>query len=250
MNRTVLITGATRGLGREMALHFAREGYQVALNYAHNDRNAQDALELIQKEAPGATAETFKADVMTEEGVNGLVAEVTAKLGAPDTVIINATPDQPELPLHEYTEEQFNAMYRAFVMSPHYVTKAAVPAMKEAGFGRIIHITSEVFQLGRENFTAYVSAKGGQNGYLRSAAMELAEYGITVNAIAPGWIPVERHADAPEDAKVNYLAGTPMQKWGIPADVANCALFFAKKESSFLTAQTLSPTGGRTIGML
>lgn len=250
MKRTVLITGATRGLGREMALHFAQAGYQVALNYANNDQNAQDSLDLIKSEVPEAVVACFKADAMSEAGVNTLVTEVTAQLGSPDTVVINATPDQPELSLFEYDDALFDAMYKAFVMSPHYITKAVVPAMKEAQFGRIIHITSEVFQNGVPNFTAYVAAKGGQNGYLRSSAMEVAEDGITINAIAPGWIPVERHAEVSQEHRDSYVVTTPMRKWGKPADVANCALFFAQEQSGFLTAQTLSPTGGRTIGML
>jgi 3-oxoacyl-[acyl-carrier protein] reductase len=119
--------------------------------------------------------------------------------------------------------------------------------MKERRTGRIINITSEVFHVGMPNFSAYVAAKGGQIGWSRSVANELAPHGITVNTVAPGWIPVERHDDVPDSDKDSYVATIPMGRWGKPADIAHAVTYFASAEASFLTGQTLVVNGGRTL---
>ena len=240
MERTVLITGATRGLGLAMAEAFAKAGFRVAINYAHSDANARTALDRV--EAFG-TAALFKADVLTEAGVDCLMREVTDRFGPPDTLVLNATPAQEQKPVEDYTPEDVSSMSAAFMMSPYYLTKAALPTMKKSGFGRIIHITSEVFQEGTPQFSAYVAAKGAQVGYMRSTAKELAADGITVNAVAPGWIPVERHTDVPKETLNQYLATVPAGRWGTPADIAHAALFFADEKSGFLTGQTLAVNG-------
>jgi 3-oxoacyl-[acyl-carrier protein] reductase len=118
--------------------------------------------------------------------------------------------------------------------------------MKSRKHGRLINITSEVFHLGVHPFSAYVAAKGGQTGWSRSMAGELAPFGITVNMIAPGWIPVERHEKDPQEDKDAYLASIPMGRWGTPADVAWAATYFASDEASFVTGQTIAVNGGTT----
>jgi 3-oxoacyl-[acyl-carrier protein] reductase len=135
-----------------------------------------------------------------------------------------------------------------FVKSPVLLTKACLPHMKQQRWGRIINITSEVFERGTAPFTAYVAAKGGQIGFSRSLASELAPYGITVNMIAPGWIPVERHAGDPEAAKSAYLKTIPMGRWGVPSDLSGAVVFFASDASSFVTGQSIVVDGGICIG--
>ena len=172
--------------------------------------------------------------------------EAGNKLGAIDIIVPNATPPQPQMPIEEYDEDFYRSMLDFFVMSPFLLAQAAVPGMKERGWGRIINITSEVFAASNPNFSAYVAAKGGQIGWSRSMSKELAPFGITVNMIAPGWIPVERHAADPQEDKDGYLAQIPAGRWGKPEDIGNAVKFFALNASSFITGQTLHVNGGMT----
>jgi 3-oxoacyl-[acyl-carrier protein] reductase len=119
--------------------------------------------------------------------------------------------------------------------------------MKKQRWGRIINIGSEVFQIGRPNFSAYVAAKGAQNGWTRSMSTELAPFGITVNMISPGWIPVERHEnDAPEQ-KAAYLATIPAGRWGLPADLGGIVTLLASDAGSFISGQNICVNGGLTV---
>lgn len=243
-DRIVLITGSTRGLGIAIAELFAQAGARVAMNYAHDDTAAKKAKEQV---SACGTAELFKADALSENGVDALVEDVTDRWGAIDTLVLNATPAQYEKSIEDYSEADFASMFRAFVMSPHYLTRAVTPGMKAKQFGRIIHVTSEVFQCASSPFSAYVAGKGGQMGYLRSTAMELASFGITVNAVAPGWIPVERHESVAPEQKEKYLETIPLGRWGTREDVAHAVRFFADQDAGFLTGQSLSVNGGRTL---
>ena len=243
-DRIVLVTGATRGLGFAIAENFTRFGAKVALNYAHDDVTAKSAKERLSEQG---SVELFKADALSEDGAQSLVTSVREKWGEIDTVVLNATPIQYEKTIDAYTDADFESMFRAFVMSPHYLTRAVAPEMKMRQFGRIIHVTSEVFHCGSSPFSAYVAAKGGQIGYMRSTAMELAPHGITINSVAPGWIPVERHASVSQSTKNSYLENVPVGRWGTPEEVAEAVRFFAEEHSGFLTGQTLSVNGGRTL---
>jgi 3-oxoacyl-[acyl-carrier protein] reductase len=127
------------------------------------------------------------------------------------------------------------------------LTKATVGHMKAQRWGRIINIGSEVVARGVPNFTAYVAAKGGQNGFHRSLAGELAPHGITVNMIAPGWIPVERHEKDPQELKDGYRSLIPVNRWGVPSDLDGTVVYLASNASSFVTGQTLHVNGGMTV---
>jgi len=125
--------------------------------------------------------------------------------------------------------------------------RATLPPMKKKRWGRIINIGSEVFQLGVPNFTAYVAAKGGQNGFSRSLATELAQWNITVNMISPGWIPVERHENDPQEMKDEYLAGVPAKRWGTPKEVGDTVVFLASEEASYIAGQNICVNGAHSV---
>lgn len=239
------MTGSSRGLGKEIALALARAGAKVALNYANDRAAADQALD----EAREITSDSclVQADVTDADQVERLVAEVNQQLGPIDILVFNATCPQPELSIEQYDWPFHQRMLDFFVKSPVLLTKACLAHMKERKWGRLVHVTSEVFALGKAPFSAYVAAKGGQTGLARSTARELAPFGITVNMVAPGWIPVERHSDYPQSAKDAYVASVPARRFGSPVDVAHAVVYFASDQAAFVTGQTLSVNGGNTV---
>jgi len=239
-----LITGSSKGLGAGVARSLANAGAKVVINAFNNITRGEDlAQEII---ANGGEAIAIRADVSKEAEVRRLIEQAGNELGPVDIIVPNATPDQPQLPIEQYDEELYRRMLDFFVISPFLLAQAALPGMKEKKWGRIINITSEVYAASVPNFSAYVAAKGGQIGWSRSMSGELAPYGITVNMVAPGWIPVERHANDPAEDKEGYLAKIPVGRWGTPDDIGNAVKFFAQEESSFITGQTLHVNGGMT----
>jgi len=161
-------------------------------------------------------------------------------------VVVNATPDQPHKPIEDYDWAFYQQMLDFFVKSPYLLARRALPGMKARKHGRLVNVTSEVFHLGVAPFSAYVAAKGGQTGWSRSMCHELAPFGITVNMIAPGWIPVERHEKDPQSEKDAYLRSVPMGRWGRPEEVGWAAVYLASDEAAFVTGQTIAVNGGTT----
>jgi len=243
--RVALVTGSSTGLGKAIAVALGQAGAKVALNYYNNAERGQTAL--AEFRAAGGTGEMFRANVVDPEDVTRLYGEIEESLGPVDILVCNATPDQPQKPIEEYDWEFYQSMLDFFVKSPYLLSLACLPHMKQQKWGRIINITSEVFQQGVSPFTAYVAAKGGQTGFCRSLARELAPHQITVNMVAPGWIPVERHEKDPQELKDGYFANIPMQRWGVPEDVGAAVCFYASEEASFITGQTVSVNGGMTV---
>lgn len=243
--RVALVTGSSRGLGRAMAFALGRAGAKVAFNYHNSRETAERAFADYQKEK--LEGMLVQADVTNEDSVNRMATQVAEKLGPIDIIVLNATCDQPHKPIEEYDWAFFQSMVDFFIKSPYLLTRACLPHMKQQRWGRIINIGSEVVARGVPNFTAYVAAKGGQNGFHRSLANELAPWNITVNMICPGWIPVERHANDPQSEKDGYRALIPLNRWGVPGDLDGAVTFLASEASSFITGQSLHVNGGMTL---
>ena len=242
--RVALVTGSSRGLGAGIVKTLASAGARVVVNACNNVAQAQAVADEITSE--GGTAIAVGADIANASEIASLVAETEKKLGPIDIVVPNATGPQPMAPIEEYDEAFYQEMYEFFIKSPFLLAQATLPGMKERRWGRIVNITSEVFSDSVPQFSGYVAAKGGQIGWSRSMAKELAPHGITVNMVGPGWIPVERHEHDPQEAKDGYLARIPMGRWGTPADIGHAVTFFASEEASFVTGQTLYVNGGMT----
>ena len=242
--RVALVTGSSTGLGKAMAKCLGLAGAKVAMNFANSQPRAEAAL--AELTAAGITAKLFQADVTSEAEIDAMFTAIEAALGPVDIVVMNATPPQPQKPIEEYDWDFYQQMLDFFVKSPYLLARRALPGMKARGHGRLINITSEVFLLGVAPFSAYVAANGGQTGWSRSMCHELAPCGITVNMIAPGWIPVERHKDDPQADKDAYLATIPMGRWGKPEDVGWAAAYLASDEAAFVTGQTIAVNGGKT----
>ncbi len=239
-----LVTGSSTGLGKAVALALGRAGAAVATNYLNNQARAEKSFAELR--AAGVKSVLVRGDATTAEGVEALFREAERQLGPPDILVVNATCDQPHKDIEHYDWDFYQSMLDFFVKSPFLLTQRGLAAMKRKRWGRIINITSEVFHRAVGSFSAYVAAKGGQIGWSRSMATELAPHGITVNTVAPGWIPVERHEKDPQEEKDAYFRLIPMGRWGVPEDVAGAVVYFASEEASFVTGQTLCVNGGMT----
>jgi 3-oxoacyl-[acyl-carrier protein] reductase len=228
----------------------AKEELQVSLpllavNCFQSSARAESLCEEIR--TSGGVAQAFQADVREEKDVERMISEVESRLGPIGIRVVNATGEQPFIPIERLTWQDCLDQLEFFVKSPVLLAAALVPKMKAKGHGRIIQIGSEVFEKGVPEFSNYVSAKGAQLGLTRSWAMELAPHGITVNLVAPGWIPTERHASDPQQAKDEYAAAVPMRRMGEAADVAEAVAYLASDTAKFITGQKLSVNGGNSL---
>lgn len=243
-NHVALITGSTTGLGFGIAKVLGLAGSKIIMNYYNDQERANRAYSDL--EAMGCEVTLVRGNAIDEKSVNEIVKEGEEKFGPIDILVPNATPDQPLRPIEEYDWDFYQQMLDFFVKSPYLLTRATIENMKKSKWGRIINISSEVYQLSVSPFSAYVSAKGGQIGWTRSMSKELAPYGITVNTVNPGWIPTERHDNDPQEDKDNYLEQIPAGRWGTPKDVGEAVAYFASEEASFITGQTLCVNGGNS----
>ena len=242
--RTALVTGSTRGLGRAMALSLARCGAKVVLNYANDKSLAESCRDSFLED--GHDVLLVGASVIEKHEVDRLVTEVESKFGGIDILVINATPEQPQNPIESYDWAFHQQMIDFFLKSPYLLATRTLPHMKAQKWGRIINIGSEVLARGIGHFSPYVAAKGAQNGWSRSMATELAPYGVTVNMISPGWIPVERHAGASQSKLDAYQSKVPVGRMGIPEDLCSSIAFLASDASGFVTGQNIHVNGGIT----
>ncbi|MEV4170268.1 SDR family oxidoreductase [Nonomuraea sp. NPDC049709] len=236
-----LVTGASRGLGAVIARRLAADGLAVAVNY-HSDRaGAERVVSGIR--AAGGIAEAFAGDVTDEAAVTGLAAAVAERLGPVDVLVLNATGPQPSVPFEDLTWQAHLDQLTFFVKSPTLLVQAVLPGMKERGGGRVVQIGSDIVDRNLPGMSAYIAAKGAQHAISEVWARELGPYGVTVNVVAPGWIPVERHAGLDES---EYLAEVPLGRMGTPEDVAAAVSYLASDGGAFVTGQRITVNGGHT----
>ena len=240
-----LVTGASRGLGAHIARRLAADGWSVAVNYLPDRDDAERVVADIL--AAGGRAAAFRADVTDEDAVTGLVAEVEDRFGPVTVLVPNATGPQPSRPAVEVTWRDHLNQLEFFVKSPTLLMQAVVPGMRRLGGGRIVQIGSDLFERAAPGMSAYSAAKGAQLSLTRTWARELGPLGITVNVVAPGWIPVERHAGMDPRHLADYLAEVPLGRMGTPAEVADVVAFLASDGARFINGERITVNGGHTI---
>ena len=245
MDGCALVTGASRGLGAAIARRLAADGRAVAVNYLPDPAGAEAVVTAIR--AAGGTAEAFRADVTDEAAVAGLVAAVEERFGPVGVLVPNATGPQPSVPAVELTWQDHLDQLLFFVKSPTLLMRAALPGMRSLGGGRIIHIGSDLFERAEPGMSAYSAAKGAQLSLTRTWARELGPLGVTVNVVAPGWIPVERHASVERRHLDDYRAAVPLGRLGTPSEVADVVAFLASAGARFITGERITVNGGHTI---
>ena len=245
MNECALVTGASRGLGAEIARRLALDGRSVAVNYLPDREDAEAVVASIV--AAGGTAHAFRADVTDEAGVSGLVAAVEERFGPVGVLVPNATGPQPSIPSAELTWQDHLNQLVFFVKSPTLLMQAVLPGMRALGGGRIVQIGSDLFERSVPGMAAYSAAKGAQLSLTRTWARELGPLGITVNVVAPGWIPVERHAAIEQRIVEAYRAQVPLGRMGTPAEVADVVAFLASEGARFINGERVTVNGGHVM---
>lgn len=242
--KTALVTGASRGIGRAVALKLASEGAKVAINFAGSTSKAEAVKQEI--EAQGGEAMLVQADVSKADAVEDMVAKVQEAFGTIDILVNNAGITRDGL-LLRMKEEDFDAVINTNLKGVFHVTKVVSKLMMKKRTGRIVNMASVVGLVGNAGQTNYAAAKAGVIGFTKSAARELAARGITVNAVAPGFIHTDMTDAMPEKAKEATLATIPLKRIGEPEDVANAVLFLASDCASYITGQVFAVDGGMVM---
>ena len=242
--KTALVTGASRGIGRAIALCLAAEGARVAINYAGNVKAAEEVKASV--EAAGGTAILCQADIADSAAVGAMIADVVKEFGAIDILVNNAGITRDTL-LMRMKDEDFAKVLDTNLKGVFYCTKAVSKLMMKKRSGRIINMASVVGLVGNAGQTNYAAAKAGVIGFSKSAAKELASRGITVNVVAPGFIGTDMTAGLPESVKEKMLTDIPLGRMGEPEDVANAVLFLASDQASYITGQVVNVDGGMVM---
>jgi len=241
-DRTILITGASRGIGAATALRLAQHGAAVAVNYARNEAAARAVVAAIT--AAGGKAVALQADVRDQAQVEGLFRKAEAMLGPIDTLVLNANMSFPVAPFTDMPWDGFQQKLLGELASAFHPCRAAVPGMIRAGRGCIIAVSSGLSRQPGAGFCAHTTAKSGLDGFMKSLALELGPHGIRVNVVAPGLTETDATAFLPAAAKEAAAQHLPLGRIGQPDDVAGIIALVASDEAGYLTGQYLSAGGG------
>lgn len=239
--KTALVTGASRGIGRAIALKLAEAGANIVVNYAGSEKAASETVEQVK--ALGRDAIMVRANVSSSEDVAEMFKVALEHFGTLDILVNNAGITRDNL-LMRMKEEEWDEVIATNLKGVFNCLKAATRPMMKQRSGKIINITSVVGVLGNPGQANYVAAKAGVIGLTKTAARELASRGITVNAVAPGFIDTEMTAVLPDDVKGSLVAQIPLARLGQTEDIANVVLFLASDAANYMTGQTLHVDGG------
>ena len=239
--KVALVTGASKGIGKGIALELARQGADVAVNYRTDKAGAEATTAEIH--SIGRKAVTVQADVSSSAAVDAMFGEVLGRFSKVD-ILVNNAGQQTWKPLLDLTEEEWDAVIGTNLKGCFLCTQRAGRRMKESGGGTIINIGSGCNKVPFPNLVNYTASKGGIDMFTKVSAVELGKYGITVNCVAPGAIEIERTKNEAGDYAGTWSKLTPLHRIGQPVDVAKAVAFFAGPEAQFVTGQTLWVDGG------
>jgi 3-oxoacyl-[acyl-carrier protein] reductase len=242
--KVALVTGASRGIGREIALELARQGANVVVNYAGSEAKANEVADEIK--ALGKEAFAIKCDVSIQEEVSVMVKETIERFGKLDILVNNAGITKDNL-LMRMKEEEWDDVLNINLKGVFLCTKAVTRQMMKQRVGRIINIASIVGVSGNPGQANYVAAKAGVIGLTKTTAKELASRNITVNAIAPGFITTDMTDKLTEELKAEMLKQIPLARLGEPKDIAKMTAYLASDDSSYITGQTIHIDGGMVM---
>lgn len=244
MKKTALITGATRGIGKQIALKLAKENYNIIINY----RTRNEELESTIKEIESNNVEclALQGDVSKYEDCENIVKQTIEKFGKIDVLVNNAGITKDML-LMRMKKEDFQSVIDVNLVGTFNVTKNVIPYMMKAHTGRIINISSVVGVTGNAGQTNYSASKAGIIGFTKSLAKEVASRNILVNAIAPGFIETDMTSILKEEIKENIANQIPLKKMGTAQDVANLVKFLSSDDSSYITGQVINVDGGMVM---
>lgn len=242
--KVALVTGASRGIGRAIALALAAEGADVAVNYAGSEAAAKEVAAEI--EAMGRKAFVIQADIASTEASTAMVDAVVKEFGRVDVLVNNAGITRDGL-LMRMKEEDWDAVITTNLKGVFNCTKAAIKYMMKQKSGNIVNISSIVGVMGNAGQANYCAAKAGVIGFTKATAKEVAARGIRVNAIAPGFIKTDMTSVLPEKVVEAMLAGIPLNRLGETEDIAKAVLFLASSDANYITGQTLHVDGGMVM---
>ena len=240
--KVALVTGASRGIGRAIAIAFARGGASVAMNYAGNEAAANEALALVQQ-AGAAKAKLYRFDVADPAACAAAVESVLADLGGLHVLVNNAGIALDQLVMR-MKDEDWNRTLQVNLTGNFNLIRAVSRPMMKARGGAIVNVTSVIGEMGNAGQAAYAAAKAGQIGLTKAVARELASRNIRVNAVAPGYVETDMTAGLAEAAKAKMMEMIPLARLGAAEDVANAVAFLASDQASYVTGEVLRVNGG------
>ena len=243
-NKTVFVTGGSRGIGKEVALKFAENGYNVVINYVSSKTNVEELKS--EFESKGVKTLIMQADVTDKEAIDEVVKKAIEEFGSIDVLVNNAGITRDNL-LMRMSEEEFDKVIEINLKGTYIVTKAVTKYMMKKRNGSIINLSSVVGVAGNAGQTNYSASKAGIIGFTKSVAKELASRNIRANAVAPGFIETDMTAVLPDAVKENIHNQIPLKRMGTAKEVANLIYFLGSEESSYITGQVINIDGGMVM---